>query len=92
VNTGLISKRVYATERFGKLSGIFGMHIRIRVRRALMRSNEAIFDAATFHVRQTRFGQRGRFLVSRFTTSEVAQKALSVGATTLARRVCFAKK
>ena len=40
-----------------------------------MRSNEAIFDAATFHVRQTRFGQRGRFLVSRFTTSEVARKA-----------------
>ena len=42
---------------------------------ALMRSNEAIFDAATFHVRQTRFGQRVRSLVSRFTTLEVAQKA-----------------
>jgi hypothetical protein len=43
-----------------------------------MRSNEAIFDAATFHVRQTRFGQRGRFLVSRFTTLEVGTKSLTV--------------
>jgi hypothetical protein len=72
---GIIAKRVYVTERFGKTVWHLWHTHTVRVRRALMRSNEAIFDAATFHVRQTRFGQRARFLVSRFTTSEVTQKA-----------------